>query len=51
MAKRSKEDLEKSGRFKDKIVTEIVPASQFFKAEDYHQRYYAKRDGGGSCYF
>jgi peptide-methionine (S)-S-oxide reductase len=26
-----------------KIVTEIVPAPAFFKAEDYHQRYYQKR--------
>jgi peptide-methionine (S)-S-oxide reductase len=51
IAKRSKDDLEKSGRFKDRIVTEIVPASQFFKAQDYHQKYYAKRGGGGPCYF
>jgi peptide-methionine (S)-S-oxide reductase len=38
----AKENLDRSGRFKKKIVTEITPAKQFWKAEEYHQQYYAK---------
>lgn len=31
------------------FVTEIVPAEPFWRAEDYHQQYFAKR-GGGQCH-
>jgi peptide-methionine (S)-S-oxide reductase len=48
-ARASKERLEKSGRFPRPIVTEISPAKPFWRAEEYHQRYFEKR-GGGSCH-
>ncbi len=40
--------LEASGRFARPIVTEIVPAPEFYRAEEYHQRYLEKR-GRRSC--
>lgn len=45
----SREKLERSGKYKGKIVTEITPVSQFYPAEDYHQKYYMKR-GIRSCH-
>jgi peptide-methionine (S)-S-oxide reductase len=41
-ALRSKAALEKSKPFKDPVVTEIVPAGEFYPAEEYHQHYYKK---------
>ena len=39
-AEASKAELEKSGRFKSRITTEIVAQTTFYPAEDYHQDYY-----------
>ena len=40
LAEKSKEKLEKSGRFKTPITTKIREASKFYKAENYHQNYH-----------
>jgi peptide-methionine (S)-S-oxide reductase len=39
----SKEGLERAGRYRRPIVTEIKPAPEFYRAEDYHQQYLEKR--------
>jgi len=40
LAEKSKKELEASGKFDNPIVTEIVPAPEFYAAEDYHQEFY-----------
>jgi peptide-methionine (S)-S-oxide reductase len=42
-ARASKSKLEAAGRFRRPIATQIEPAPDFFRAEDYHQQYLAKR--------
>jgi peptide-methionine (S)-S-oxide reductase len=48
-AQASKERLAASGKFKRPIVTEIVPADSFYRAEEYHQQYLEKH-GMASCH-
>ena len=46
----SKEALDRSGRYRRPIVTEIRPAPTFYRAEEYHQQYLEKM-GRSSCRF
>lgn len=48
-AEASTQKLAASGRFSRPIVTEIKPAGDFYRAEDYHQQYLEKR-GQSSCH-
>jgi peptide-methionine (S)-S-oxide reductase len=50
-AERYKKELDKSGAWKDPIVTQIVPFTKFYKAEDYHQNYFANNPEKGYCAF
>lgn len=48
LATEQKQALYRSGKFRDPVVTEILPAAKFWRAEEYHQKYYNK-GGGGVC--
>jgi len=49
-ARKSKEELQVSGRFGfGKIVTAIQPATEFWRREEYHQQYFEKHGGHAAC--
>ncbi len=48
-AKASKQELERDGKYKRPIATEITPTSKFYRAEKYHQQYLEKR-GLAQCH-
>ena len=49
IALRSKAEMQKSGKFKDNIVTQIVPLDKFYQAEDYHQNFYDRNKSYPYC--
>jgi methionine-R-sulfoxide reductase/methionine-S-sulfoxide reductase len=51
VAERVKAKVEKSGAWKRPVVTEIVPAKEFWTAEAYHQDYLQKNPGGYTCHY
>jgi methionine-S-sulfoxide reductase len=50
-AERVKADVDASGKWEKKVVTEIVKAGPFYQAEDYHQDYLQKNPGGYTCHY
>ena len=51
IAEKSKIEVEKEGVFKNPIVTEIIPFSNFYPAEDYHKEYYENNRNAPYCSF
>jgi len=51
VAEEVKARIEKSGKWKRPIATEITKAAEFTNAEDYHQNYLRKNPGGYTCHF
>lgn len=50
-AERVKGMVNQSGKWKDPVVTQIVPAGDFYRAEDYHQDYLVKHPNGYTCHY
>jgi peptide methionine sulfoxide reductase msrA/msrB len=50
-AEKIKAKVDKSGAWKRPVVTEIVPAKEFWTAEDYHQDYLQKNPNGYTCHY
>ncbi len=51
LAEKYKKELDASGAWENPIVTEIVPLTNFYEAEDYHQDYYENNPYQGYCTF
>jgi peptide-methionine (S)-S-oxide reductase len=50
VAGKIKNELDASGTFPRKIVTQIAPAPEFYRAEEYHQRYFEKKGIDPACH-
>lgn len=44
-------EVDRSKKWKNPVVTTVIPASEFYPAEDYHQDYLQKNPGGYTCHF
>lgn len=51
LAEKIKNEINLSGKWKNPVVTEVVPATTFYPAEDYHQKYLQKNPGGYTCHY
>jgi methionine-S-sulfoxide reductase len=51
LAEKIKNEINLSKKWKNPVVTEITPASIFYPAEDYHQKYLQKNPGGYTCHY
>jgi peptide methionine sulfoxide reductase msrA/msrB len=51
IAEEVKAKVDRSGKWKRPVVTEIVPATTFWRAEEYHQDYLEKHPGGYTCHY
>jgi peptide methionine sulfoxide reductase msrA/msrB len=51
IAERVKSEVDTSGKWPAKVVTQIVPASKFYPAESYHQDYLQKHPDGYTCHY
>lgn len=43
--------VDRSGEWKAKVVTEVAPFKEFFRAEEYHQKYLVKQPHGYTCHY
>jgi peptide-methionine (S)-S-oxide reductase len=50
IARKVKDELDASGKFPRKIVTQIAPAPEFYRGEEYHQRYFEKKGIAPACH-
>jgi len=51
VAEQMRERVDLSGKWKRRVVTEIVPEGPFYPAEEYHQDYLKKHPGGYTCHY
>lgn len=51
IAERVKDRVDRSGKWRSKVVTEIVPATKFYPAEENHQDYLQKYPNGYTCHY